>query len=75
MVRKIATIINYIIFILYIFFFIDEDEIYDDKNFHSEEDDIFEIPDGKYFILLYHMFFIFFARKITIFIFVFLFIN
>ncbi|CAB4439198.1 unnamed protein product [Rhizophagus irregularis] len=28
-----------------------EDETYDDKNFHSEEDDIFEIPDGKYFIL------------------------
>ncbi|RGB26769.1 hypothetical protein C1646_820205 [Rhizophagus diaphanus] len=25
----------------------DEDETYDDKNFHSEEDDIFEIPDGK----------------------------
>ncbi|POG74121.1 hypothetical protein GLOIN_2v1579669, partial [Rhizophagus irregularis DAOM 181602=DAOM 197198] len=23
----------------------DEDEIYDDKNFHSEEDDVFEIPD------------------------------
>ncbi|PKC72589.1 hypothetical protein RhiirA1_491226 [Rhizophagus irregularis] len=25
----------------------DEDEIYDDKNFHSEEDDVFEIPDGS----------------------------
>ncbi|CAB4377410.1 unnamed protein product [Rhizophagus irregularis] len=25
----------------------DEDETYDDKNFHSEEDDVFEIPDGK----------------------------
>ncbi|CAB4417371.1 unnamed protein product [Rhizophagus irregularis] len=27
----------------------DEDEIYDDKNFHSEEQDELEIPDGKYF--------------------------
>ncbi|PKY29077.1 kinase-like protein [Rhizophagus irregularis] len=25
----------------------DEDETYDDKNFHSEDDDVFEIPDGK----------------------------
>ncbi|PKC54694.1 hypothetical protein RhiirA1_542787 [Rhizophagus irregularis] len=25
----------------------DEDETYDDKNFHLEEDDVFEIPDGK----------------------------
>ena len=32
-------------------FFIDEDEdeIYDDKNFHSEEQDELGIPDGKYF--------------------------
>jgi hypothetical protein len=29
------------------FFFTDEDEIYDDKNFHSAEQDEFEIPDGK----------------------------
>ena len=30
-------------------FFIDEveDEIYDDKNFHSEEQDELGIPDGK----------------------------
>ncbi|CAB4439165.1 unnamed protein product [Rhizophagus irregularis] len=27
----------------------DEDEIYDDKNLHSEEQDELEIPDGKYF--------------------------
>ncbi|CAB5350365.1 unnamed protein product [Rhizophagus irregularis] len=27
----------------------DEDEIYDDKNFHSEEQDELEITDGKYF--------------------------
>ncbi|PKY29588.1 kinase-like protein [Rhizophagus irregularis] len=26
----------------------DEDEIYDDKNFHSEEDDVFEIPDDGF---------------------------
>ncbi|PKC58630.1 hypothetical protein RhiirA1_445726 [Rhizophagus irregularis] len=25
----------------------DEDETYDDKNFHSEDDDVFEIPDGN----------------------------
>ncbi|POG74114.1 kinase-like domain-containing protein [Rhizophagus irregularis DAOM 181602=DAOM 197198] len=25
----------------------DDDETYDDKNFHSEEEDVFEIPDGK----------------------------
>ncbi|CAB4439174.1 unnamed protein product [Rhizophagus irregularis] len=26
----------------------DEDETYDDKNFHSEEDDVFEIPDDGF---------------------------
>ncbi|RGB26767.1 hypothetical protein C1646_674530 [Rhizophagus diaphanus] len=31
----------------------DEDEIYDDKNFNSEEQDELEIPDGKCIILLY----------------------
>ncbi|UZO05519.1 uncharacterized protein OCT59_025867 [Rhizophagus irregularis] len=26
----------------------DEDETYDDKNFHAEEDDVFEIPDDGF---------------------------
>ncbi|RIA87281.1 hypothetical protein C1645_827989, partial [Glomus cerebriforme] len=26
----------------------DKEEIYDDKNFHAEEQDELEIPDGKY---------------------------
>ncbi|PKK64851.1 hypothetical protein RhiirC2_715983 [Rhizophagus irregularis] len=30
----------------------DEDEIYDDKNFHSEEQDELEIPDGKCFYII-----------------------
>ncbi|POG74125.1 kinase-like domain-containing protein [Rhizophagus irregularis DAOM 181602=DAOM 197198] len=34
----------------------DEDETYDDKNFHSEEDDVFEIPDGKYFTIMFFIF-------------------
>ncbi|CAB4377421.1 unnamed protein product [Rhizophagus irregularis] len=29
----------------------DEDEIFDDKNFHSEEQDELEIPDGKCFYI------------------------
>ncbi|PKC72591.1 hypothetical protein RhiirA1_531094 [Rhizophagus irregularis] len=34
----------------------DEDKTYDDKNFHSEEDDVFEIPDGKYFTIMFFIF-------------------
>ena len=38
-------------------FFTDVEEIYDNKNFHSEEQDELEIPDGKYFNNMYiHMF-------------------
>ena len=34
----------------FIYFFINEDEIYNNPNFHSEEQDELEIPDGKCFI-------------------------
>ena len=34
---------------LIIIYFTDEDDVYNNPNFHSEEQDELEIPNGKYF--------------------------
>jgi hypothetical protein len=34
-------------FLIILFFFIDENEIYNNPNLHSEEQDELEIPDGN----------------------------
>ena len=36
-----------------ILYFIDENEVYNNPNFHSEEQDEFEIPNGKSFFYYY----------------------
>ena len=46
-----------LIFILFLisFYFVDkddEDEVYNNPNLHIEEQDEFEIPDGKFFSLM-----------------------
>ena len=53
--NKFYLLINFIIEI-FILFFIDKDEIYNNPNFHSEEQDELEIPDGNYNLIEIIMF-------------------
>ena len=46
---------NYFNSILY--FYLDEDEVHNNPNFHSEEQDELEIPDGKFFNLFFFKWF------------------
>ncbi len=45
------NIIYFILFLIRIFIFIYEDEVYNNPNLHSDEQDDLEISDGKYCIL------------------------
>ena len=49
------NIIYFILFLIRIFIFIYEDEVYNNPNLHSDEQDDLEISDGKYCILWNHM--------------------
>ena len=48
---NLITIFNYFNFIFTVSL-VDDDEIYNNPNFHSEEQDEFEIPDGQFFQIL-----------------------
>jgi hypothetical protein len=49
MLKYLQNFKKFILFLILILFlyFIDEDEIYNNPNLHSEEQDELEIPDGK----------------------------
>jgi hypothetical protein len=55
-VKKIIQFLYFVsilILILFIYLFVDEDETYDNPNFHSEEQNEFEIPNGKKILIFF----------------------